>query len=217
MKAAERAQWANVIYERLDREYPDARCSLDFRNPFELIAATILSAQCTDVMVNKVTPELFRRYPTPEKMAVARAEAVETLIQPTGFYRAKAKSLQEMSRALVRDHGGEVPREMDALVKLRGVGRKTANVVLGNGFGLPGLPVDTHVMRLTKRLGLTRSEDAVKIEYELHTMLAPTRWARFSNLLIWHGRKICGARKPLCDVCLLRDRCPTGLKAAERA
>lgn len=196
------------IVRILEREYPEATCSLDFRNPFELICATILSAQCTDVRVNLVTPALFARFPTAEAMARAKPAELEKLIKTTGFFRAKAKSLKECAMAIVERHGGAVPRTLEELVELRGVGRKTANVVLSNAFGLPGLPVDTHVGRLSRRLGFTREDDPVKVEHELQRFLDPADWGQFSHLLIYHGRAICGARRPLCGECQVRQLCP---------
>ena len=217
VKASE-LQRVDRIVKILEREYPDAKCSLDFKSPFELICATILSAQCTDVRVNLVTPELFKRFPTPEAMAKARLPELEKLIRTTGFFRAKAKSLKECATSIVEKHDGQVPRTMEELVHLRGVGRKTANVVLGNAFGLPGLPVDTHVTRVSHRLGLTKNKDAVKIEYDLHRYLKPEDWCQFSHLLIFHGRAICVARKPLCEECAIRAYCPRiGVAGAAKA
>jgi len=208
-----RAREAN---NRLIPEYPDARCELDHRNPYELLAATILSAQCTDVRVNLVTPALFARYPTPDDMAVANPTELEGLIQSTGFYRNKAKSLLGMANALVDHHGGEVPGAMADLVTLPGVGRKTANVVRSVALDLPGLPVDTHVGRLTRRLGITTETDPVKVEHELNAMLPPAEWGRFSLLLILHGRRVCDARKPRCEECVLADFCPSTTTRAVR-
>jgi endonuclease-3 len=194
---------------RLAEEYPDARCELDHRNPYELLAATILSAQCTDARVNLVTPALFARYPTPDDLAEARPEDVEDLIRSTGFYRNKARSLLGMAQALVERFDGEVPGAMPDLVAIPGVGRKTANVVRSVALDLPGLPVDTHVMRLSRRLGLTTDTDAVRIEHELGAMLPARRWGTFSLLLILHGRRVCVARKPRCGDCVLADFCPS--------
>jgi len=201
---------ARKIVDRLSREFPDAHCALDHRNPFELVAATILSAQCTDARVNLVTPELFRAYPTPAALADAEPRAVEHLIKSTGFFRNKAKSLLGMARALVERHGGRVPDTMEELVRLPGVGRKTANVVLGNAFGRnEGIVVDTHVQRISRLLGLTRETDPVKIERDLMPLVPRPRWTLFSHLLILHGRKTCIARRPACGECRISDLCPS--------
>jgi endonuclease-3 len=207
---ADKQAIAAIVLERLQATYPDAHCELDHRNAFELLGATILSAQCTDVRVNMVTPALFARFPTPEALADAPLEEVEEIIRTTGFFRAKAKSLVGMARALVRDHGGDVPRSIAELVPLPGVGRKTANVILGNAFGInEGIVVDTHVQRLARRLGLTREPDPVGIERELIPLFPRDSWAQLSHLLIWHGRRTCFARKPACDRCVLADVCPS--------
>jgi endonuclease-3 len=202
--------WARTIVRRLRGEYPDSRCALTHGSPYELIVATILSAQCTDEMVNRVTPALFRRYPTPEALAKARLPAVEKLIKSTGFFRNKTKSIVGMARKVVADFGGQVPRTMEELLTLPGVARKTANVVLGVAFGLAeGVVVDTHVHRLSRRLGLTREEDPKKIERDLMGLLPRSDWIDVGHLLIWHGRRVCTARKPLCERCVLNDRCPS--------
>jgi endonuclease-3 len=188
----------------------DARCELDYRNAFELLCATILSAQCTDKRVNMVTPALFARYPDAAALADARQEDVEEIVRTTGFFRNKAKNLVAMARALVDRHGGAVPRTMDELVVLPGVGRKTANVILGNAYGLnEGVTVDTHVQRLAARLGLTGETDPVKIEQALMPLFARERWAMLSHLLIFHGRRTCDARRPRCGDCALADLCPS--------
>jgi endonuclease-3 len=200
---------ARVVLERLDVEYPDARCELDHRNAYELLAATILSAQCTDARVNMVTPTLFARYPTPEDLAVAAPLDVEEIIRSTGFYKNKTKSLVGMAQALVDRFGGEVPSAMADLVTVPGVGRKTANVVRSVAMDLPGLPVDTHVLRLSQRLGLTTETDPVKVEFELNPMVPSRDRGRFSLLLILHGRRVCVARTPRCGECVLNDVCPS--------
>ncbi|HEX7940845.1 MAG TPA: endonuclease III [Gemmatimonadaceae bacterium] len=201
---------AAVVLDRLLERYPDAHCALDFRDAFELLCATILSAQCTDKRVNMVTPTLFARYPNATALAAARQEDVEEIIKSTGFFRSKAKSLIGMASALVEQHGGEVPAEMDALVRLPGVGRKTANVILGNAFGMnEGVVVDTHVTRLADRLGLTTQEDPVKIEADLMRLVPRDRWTMLSHLLIEHGRRVCEARSPKCEICPLADLCPS--------
>jgi endonuclease III len=196
------------VVERLKQLYP-AETALVHSSPWELLVATILSAQTTDEQVNKVTPELFRRCPTAEALADASIADVEQIIRPTGFFHSKARAIVEMSRDLVTRYGGEVPPRMEDLVTLRGVGRKTANVVLGAAFGLPGFAVDTHVARLTRRLGLTRSSDPVQIEKDVTPMVPPEEWSGLSLRLILHGRRVCAARNPRHDICVLRDICPS--------
>jgi endonuclease-3 len=201
---------AAEVYARLAREYPDAHCELDYRTPLELLCATILSAQCTDKRVNMVTPTLFARYPTAAALADADPAELEEIIRSTGFFRNKTKSLLGMSSAVVDKHGGEVPATMDELVKLPGVGRKTANVVLGNAFDRnEGIVVDTHVTRLSARLGFTKETDAVKIEEALIRLFPREQWTMLSHLLIFHGRRICEARTPKCGECVLNDICPS--------
>ncbi len=200
---------ARLTADRLAEAYPDAVCELDHRNPFELLAATILSAQCTDARVNEVTPALFAAYPTPEELAAADPEAVEAIIRPTGFYKNKTKSLIGMATALTERFGGEVPGAMADLVTVPGVGRKTANVVRSVALGLPGLPVDTHVIRLSHRLGLTVEDDPVKIEHELNPMVRADERGALSLRLILHGRRVCLARRPRCGECVLADFCPS--------
>jgi endonuclease III len=197
------------VAKLLAAEYPEAECALTFSSPLQLLVATILSAQCTDVRVNMVTPQLFRKYRTAAAFAAAKREQLEKEIQSTGFFRSKAKSIQECCRVLEEKHAGEVPQNLDDLVQLAGVGRKTANVVLGTAFGIPsGVVVDTHVGRITHRLGLTKHQDAVKIERDLMVQLPPKEWIEFSHRLIHHGRKICVARKPRCADCILQAICP---------
>ncbi len=201
---------ATTILSRLKKAYPEARCALEHRDAFQLIVATILSAQCTDVRVNLVTPDLFRRYPTPMALANARQPDLEKIIQSTGFFRNKAKNLIAMAQALVAEHAGQVPRTMEALHALPGVGRKTANVVLGNAFGInEGVTVDTHVGRLSRLLKLTRHEDPVKVEQDLMTLFPRDDWTLLSHLLIYHGRQICIARRPRCGECAVADLCPS--------
>lgn len=198
-----------TLLERLPQIYPDAHCELDFTNALELLVATILSAQCTDIRVNMVTPALFRRCPTAASYAEMPAEELEGLIKSTGFFRNKAKNIQGACRELVAKHGGEVPRTMEALHGLPGVGRKTANVVLGNAFGInEGVVVDTHVGRLSLRLGLTRETDAVKVEAALMKLVPREHWTMFSHWLIFHGRRRCKAQNPDCDGCELLALCP---------
>ncbi len=198
------------ILDILNREYPDARCSLDHANPLELIVATILSAQCTDERVNKVTSGLFRKYKTAGDYSAVPLTQLEEDIRSTGFFRNKAKSLKGLGEALVEKHGGRVPETLDELVKLPGVGRKTANVVLGVAFGLPGMVVDTHVGRIAGRLGLTENTDPVKIEYDLMEQLPRDRWTVFGHQVIAHGRAVCTARNPRCPACALLQLCPFG-------
>lgn len=203
---------ARRTLELLTDEYPGTvvdLCELDHRDPFELLAATILSAQSTDVRVNMVTPQLFARYPTPEDLAAADPAELEEVVHSTGFYRNKAKSLIGMATAVVERHGGEVPTAMADLVRLPGVGRKTANVVRSVAMGLPGLPVDTHVLRLSHRLGLTTETDPVKVEMELNPMVPAAERGAFSLRVILHGRRVCPARSPRCGECVLADFCPS--------
>jgi endonuclease-3 len=193
---------ATKILDVLDKTYPDADCALKWRNPYELLSATILSAQCTDERVNQVTPALFERYPTPAAMAAAKPADVEMLIRPTGFFRAKTKSLIGCAQGLVASHGGDVPRTMDALVKLPGTGRKTASVVLGHAWGLAeGIAVDTHVIRVSNRLGLVATDVQAEIERELMSIIPRERWIKTTDLLIFHGRRICAAQRPRCGEC----------------
>lgn len=201
--------WARRVLRALKSAYPDARCELEHQGPFQLLAATILSAQCTDRSVNQATPALFRRFPGPERLAKARPAQVEACIRSLGLYRGKARNLIGMAKALLQKHGGQVPRERSALVALPGVGRKTANVVLSNAFGLPGLAVDTHVLRVGRRLGLFKTQDPVKAESRLCSLLPPSQWGLFSHLLIWHGRRVCHARHPDCGACILKKNCPS--------
>jgi endonuclease III len=202
------AERANEILDILETAHPEATCALHYRNPYELVMATILSAQCTDDRVNMVTPVLFARYPTPKALAAARPEDVEEIVRSTGFYRAKTKSLLGNARALVSDHGGEVPRSMEAMVKLPGVGRKTASVVLGHVYDIAeGIAVDTHVLRVSNRLGIAKGDDPIEVERQLMAIIPRERWTRTTDLLIFHGRKICDARRPLCGQCPVFARC----------
>jgi endonuclease-3 len=209
-KMAPPAERAPEIYRRLAREYPDARCALDHRNPYELLVATILSAQCTDKRVNMVTPALFAKYPDAAAMAIANPEELQEMIKSTGFFRNKTRSLLGMATAVTERHGGVIPDTMAELVKLPGVGRKTANVVLGNAFGIDeGVVVDTHVARLSNRLALTRQSDPVKIEQDLMALFPKDQWTMLAHLLISHGREICDAKRPLCEKCVVNDLCPS--------
>ena len=198
-----------AIISLLKREYPDPECALVHETPFQLLISTILSAQCTDERVNIVTKELFKNYSTPQAFVALPRPKLEKLIQSTGFFRAKAKNIQECCRKLVEEHGGQVPKDLEQLVKLPGVGRKTANVVLGTAYEIAvGVVVDTHVTRLSQRLALTRHNDAVKIERDLMGQIPRKEWIDFSHRLIWHGRRICKARKPFCPECVLNQVCP---------
>ncbi|CAN5741311.1 hypothetical protein BH23GEM11_BH23GEM11_15360 [soil metagenome] len=209
-RKADRILRADQIYRILEQEHPDAHCALHHRNPFELTVATILSAQCTDERVNMVTPAVFEAFPDAESLAGARQEEVEELVHSTGFFRNKAKNLIGMADAVVDRHGGVIPETMDDLVALPGVGRKTANVVLGNAFEINhGIVVDTHVKRIAKRLGLTRQADPVKVETDLVAIFPRERWTMLSHLLIFHGRKTCVARKPRCGSCPVAHLCPS--------
>lgn len=206
---ARRARTRKII-KRLKREYPDAHCALDHDSPYQLLVATILSAQCTDVRVNMVTPAVFHRYPTPAHLARAKQNELESLIRSTGFFRSKARNLIGMAQAVVADHGGRIPRDMASLRRLPGVGRKTANVVLGNAFGIDeGIVVDTHVGRLSRLLGLTSQSDAEKIEQDLMALVPKKDWTIISHLFITHGRQVCIARRPQHDRCVLADICPS--------
>lgn len=209
MPTTEAQRHAAQVVRRLKRTYPAATCALVHDNPFQLLVATILSAQCTDERVNMVAPELFRHYPDAASMAKASQADLERIIKSTGFFRAKAKNLRACSQALVEQHGGEVPKDLDALVTLPGVGRKTANVVLGTAFGIPtGVVVDTHVSRISQRLGLTAAKTPEKIEADLMQQLPRKEWIDFAHRVIHHGRQICKARRPLCEICPLADVCP---------
>jgi endonuclease-3 len=200
------------IIKALSKEIPDSKIALKYSNPFELLIATILSAQCTDVKVNEVTKELFKKRRSPKDYAEANLTELEKDIRPTGFYRNKARAIQKCCQELVGRFGGKVPNSLEALVTLPGVGRKTANVILGNAFGIPGIVVDTHVHRVSRRIGLTKNDDPVKIEFDLMEIVPKEEWTHFSNLLVWHGRKTCVARKPLCGICVIVKRCDYGSK-----
>ena len=199
---------APEINRRLAQEYPDARCALDYDSPLQLLIATVLSAQCTDERVNSVTPELFSRYPEAADYAAAQRSELERILRPLGFQRAKAGHLLGIGEKLVADYAGEVPRTVKELTSLPGVGRKTALVVLGNAFGIPGLTVDTHFGRLMQRLGLTGEKTPVKIERDIAKLVPEEEWTMFSHRVIFHGRQVCHARTPECDACVLRDMCP---------
>jgi len=208
MNKQEEQKRINKIFELLRKEYPDTKPALDFTNPLELLVATILSAQCTDARVNIVTKELFKNYKTPEDYANANPKVLEREIYSTGFYKQKAKSLIGCCSKLVEEYNSQVPADFDALTKLPGVGRKTASVVVGNAFGIPAIAVDTHVKRLTNLLGIVDTKDVVKIEFKLKELLPEKDWANSTHWFIAHGRKICIARRPKCNECILSDYCP---------
>lgn len=200
---------AELVDDRLAARWPDARCELDFTSPLELLVATVLSAQTTDVRVNAVTPRLFEHYGSAVRLAGADQAELEELLRPLGFFRVKARSLRGLGAALLAEHGGEVPTTLEELVALPGVGRKTANVVLGNAFGVPGITVDTHVGRLARRLGWTTSRDAVRAERDIGRLAAPERWTMLCHRLIFHGRRVCHSQRPACGACVLADVCPS--------
>ena len=205
----DKSKRAVEINRRLTLEYPEAACALVHENAYQLLVATILSAQCTDKRVNMVTPAFFAAYPDPRALAEAPLEDIGEAIRSTGFYNAKARSLKGMAEAVAKDHGGEIPRTMDELTRLPGVGRKTANVVLGNAFNVPGLVVDTHMIRLANLLDLAQGKDAVKVEYALTELLPQEEWTMFSHRISEHGRQVCVARRPRCGECVLRELCPS--------
>jgi endonuclease-3 len=206
----ERQERYQAIFKLLHKEYPDAKCALEFSNPYELVAATILSAQCTDKRVNMVMPEFRKVFPNARVLAAADLADIEDVIKTTGFFRQKAKSLKSMASDIMTEFGGKVPETMEQLITLRGVGRKTANVVLGDAFGKSeGIAVDTHVTRLSGRLGLTKEEDPVKIEKDLMKLAKPSQWTLTSHVLILHGRNICIAQKPKCSQCVVAEHCPS--------
>lgn len=205
----QRRERAQEMNRRLAETYPDAHCELDFTTPLQLLVATVLSAQTTDVGVNKVTPALFARYPDAESLAAADVDEIGEMIRPTGFYRNKAKSLVGIGHILVDEFDGEVPRTLDELVSLPGVGRKTANVVLGNAFGVPGITPDTHLQRVTRRMGWTKKTTPDDIEQDVGKLFDPSEWVQMCHQVIWHGRRCCHARKPACGACPVADLCPS--------
>lgn len=206
MNLQERAQ---KVFEILKKKYPDAKIELTYKNPFQLLIATILSAQCTDAQVNKVTPALFAKFKTPNDFAKASRSTLESMIRSTGFYKNKAASIQKCSQKLVSDFNGKVPSMIDDLTSLPGVGRKTANVVLGGYFGIPGIVVDTHVSRVSQRLALTKNENADKIEFDLQKLFPEKNWIKLSLVLMFHGRRCCYAKKPNCPACPVASLCPS--------
>jgi endonuclease-3 len=208
LKSKPARQRAFRIQRTLAELYPDAHCALHYADPLQLLVATILSAQCTDERVNKVTPALFSRFPDAEAYASADVGELERMIQSTGFFRNKARNIRACCRILVEKHGGQVPQTMEELVPLPGVGRKTANVILGNAFEIPGIPVDTHVGRLSRRMGLSEHDDPVKVESDLMALIQKDEWTMFGHRMIFHGRQVCQSRKPKCDACVLKKICP---------
>lgn len=198
-----------AIYRSLAKSYPDADCELDFESPFQLLVATVLSAQCTDKRINAVTPKLFKKFGTPKKLASADTHQVEEIIRSLGLYRMKAQNIKALSQKLIHDFGGEVPSNIDQLVTLPGVGRKTANVVLGHAFGIPGITVDTHFGRLSRRFGWSESEDPIKVEKDVGALIPEKDWTNLSQILIWHGRRVCHSRKPACGACPIARLCPS--------
>ena len=200
---------AKKIYTGLNKLYPNAYCELDFKNPLQLLVATILAAQCTDKRVNMVTPALFKKYKKAEDFASAKKSELEELIKSTGFYKNKASSIMGMARKVCDDFGGKIPNNLEDLVSLPGVGRKTANVILGNAFDIPGITVDTHFGRLSRRFGWTKEDDPVKVEFAMHEIFPPKYWTHLSQLVVWHGRRRCHARKPACGACPMASLCPS--------
>jgi endonuclease-3 len=207
--AAKKVGDPKAIYRALTKEFPIVRCELDFKTPYQLLVATVLSAQCTDKRVNEVTPALFKKFPTPQKMAKAPQRDIEKFIKSAGFFRTKAKNIKGLSNLLVDEYKGKVPDELEELIKLPGVGRKTANVVLGHAFGKPGITVDTHFGRLSRRFKWTKQTDPVKVEFEIAELFPPKDWTNLSTRLIWHGRRYCTARSPKCSICPLAKLCPS--------
>jgi len=208
-KLAKKEESAKAIYRILTKRYPNVTCELDFKDPLQLLVATVLSAQCTDKRVNAVTPALFKRYRKVEDFAGANLRELQSIIKSTGFYRAKAKNIKGLAMKIVKDYGGEVPDNLDQLVTLPGVGRKTANVVLGHAFNTPGITVDTHFGRLSRRFGWTKESDPVKVEFAVAKIIPEKEWTNLSQRMIWHGRRICHSRKPACGACPLAELCPS--------
>jgi endonuclease-3 len=200
---------AKAIYRQLTKSYPNVRCELDYNSAFQLLVATVLSAQCTDKRVNQTTPALFKKYPNPKKMAKADLKDIQSLVKSTGFYRAKAKNIKSLSNKIMEEFGGDVPSNLEDLITLPGVGRKTANVVLGHAFGIPGITVDTHFGRLSRRFGWSKQNDPVKVEFEVGELIPEKEWTNLSQRMIWHGRRVCHARKPACGACPLAKLCPS--------
>jgi endonuclease-3 len=200
---------AKAIYRQLTKSYPNVRCELDYNSAFQLLVATVLSAQCTDKRVNQTTPALFKKYPNPKKMAKADLKDIQRLVKSTGFFRAKAKNIKGLSNKIMEEFDGDVPSNLDDLITLPGVGRKTANVVLGHAFGISGITVDTHFGRLSRRFGWSKQNDPVKVEFEVGELIAEKEWTNLSQRMIWHGRRVCHSRKPACGACPLAKLCPS--------
>jgi endonuclease-3 len=200
---------AKAIYRQLTKSYPNVRCELDYNSAFQLLVATVLSAQCTDKRVNQTTPALFKKYPNPKKMSKADLKDIQRLVKSTGFFRAKAKNIKALSNKIVENFDGDVPSSLEDLITLPGVGRKTANVVLGHAFGIPGITVDTHFGRLSRRFGWSKQSDPVKVEFEVGELIAEKEWTNLSQRMIWHGRRVCHSRKPACGACPLAKLCPS--------
>jgi endonuclease III len=200
---------AKAIYRQLTKNYPNVRCELDYNSAFQLLVATVLSAQCTDKRVNQTTPALFKKYPNPKKMAKADLKDIQRLVKSTGFFRAKAKNIKGLSNKIMEEFDGDVPSNLEDLITLPGVGRKTANVVLGHAFGIPGITVDTHFGRLSRRFGWSKQNDPVKVEFEVGDLIAEKEWTNLSQRMIWHGRRVCHSRKPACGACPLAKLCPS--------
>ena len=200
---------AKVIYRQLSKSYPNVRCELDYKNAFQLLVATVLSAQCTDKRVNQTTPALFKKYPNPQKMAKADLRDIQKLVKSTGFFRSKAKNIKGLSNIIAEQFDGNVPSNLEDLITLPGVGRKTANVVLGHAFGIPGITVDTHFGRLSRRLGWSKQNNPVKVEIEVGELIPKKEWTNLSQRMIWHGRRVCHSRKPACGACALAKLCPS--------
>jgi endonuclease-3 len=198
-----------AIYRQLTKSYPNVRCELDYNSAFQLLVATVLSAQCTDKRVNQTTPALFKNYPNPKKMAKADLKDIQMLVKSTGFFRAKAKNIKGLSNKIMEEFDGDVPSNLEDLITLPGVGRKTANVVLGHAFGIPGITVDTHFGRLSRRFGWSKQNDPVKVEFEVGELIPEKEWTNLSQRMIWHGRRVCHARKPACGACPLAKLCPS--------
>ena len=209
MVDSETRKEARAVYRILTKTYPEIRCELDFTNPLELLIATVLSAQCTDKRVNTVTPALFKKYKNPKAYAKADLHKIEDLIHSTGFYHAKARNIKGLNIKLLEDFGGEVPQTLEELITLPGVGRKTANVVLGHAFDIPGITVDTHFGRLSRRFEWSESKDPVKVEFEVGELIPQEEWTNLSQRMIWHGRRVCHSRKPACGACALAKLCPS--------
>jgi len=200
---------AKAIYRKLTMSYPNVRCELDYNSAFQLLVATVLSAQCTDKRVNQTTPALFKKYSNPKKMAKADLKDIQRLVKSTGFFRAKAKNIKGLSNKIMEEFDGDVPSNLDDLIALPGVGRKTANVVLGHAFGIPGITVDTHFGRLSRRFGWSKQNDPVKVEFEVSELIPEKEWTNLSQRMIWHGRRVCHSRKPACGACPLAKLCPS--------